>query len=113
MRFAGVEIYFEDLDRAREFYQSILGLKIAGEQRGHYAKLDCGEAFVCLERKGLETYPSRDKAVLFFEVPDLEAAVASIGPERFVHQEAGWAVLHDPEGHNVLLLAPKPDSSGT
>src|ERR1035441_2093048 len=24
--------------------------------------------------------------------------------ERFVQAEPGWAVLHDPEGHNVLLL---------
>jgi len=105
-RFAGVELYFEDLDRAREFYQAILGLQIADEERGRYTKLDCGPAFVCLERKGLETYPSRDKAVLFFEIADLEAAVASIGPERFVHRAAGWAVLHDPEGHNILLIEP-------
>ena len=103
-RFTGVELYFEDLDRAREFYQAILGLQIADEERGRYTKLDCGPAFVCLERKGLETYPSRDKAVLFFEIADLEAAVASTGPQRFIHRAAGWAVLHDPEGHNILLI---------
>lgn len=104
LRFAGVELYFEDLDRARELYTRVLGLDIADEDRGCYTKLEGGDAFVCLERKGSETYPSRDKAVLFFERPDLEAAAASIGPERFVRREAGWAVLHDPEGHNILLI---------
>ena len=59
---------------------------------------------ICLERKGSESYLSRDKAVLFFEVNDINAAVAAIGRERFVWVEPTWAVLHDPEGHNVLLL---------
>ncbi len=104
MRFAGVELYFEDLDRARDFYRTVLGLEIGDEERGRYIRFDTGAGFLCLERKGAESYPSRDKAVLFFEVSDLEAAIASIGPERFVHREPGWAVLHDPEGHNILLV---------
>ncbi|MBZ5619734.1 MAG: hypothetical protein LAQ69_13570 [Acidobacteriia bacterium] len=45
-----------------------------------------------------------DKAVLFFEVPDLEAAVSAIGQDRLVQSETHWAVIHDPEGHNVVLL---------
>lgn len=57
-----------------------------------------------LERKGSESYPSRDKAVLFFEVADLGATINAIGRERFLHTAADWAVLHDPEGHNVLLI---------
>ncbi|HEV2175679.1 MAG TPA: VOC family protein [Terriglobia bacterium] len=109
-RFVGVELYFEDLSRARQFYRDVLGLDLSDEEAGHYAKFDGGSGFICLERKGSETYPSRDKAVVFFEVPELPAIVEAIGRERFVHYEpAGngrppWAVLHDPEGHNVLLL---------
>jgi hypothetical protein len=45
--------------------------------------------------------PSKDKAVLFFEVPDLKAAIAII---RLVQSESRWAVIHDPEGHNLLRL---------
>jgi predicted enzyme related to lactoylglutathione lyase len=107
-RFAGVELYFHDLDRARSFYREILGLDLADEEPGHYARFDSGAGFVCLERKGSEQYSSRDKAVLFFEVEDLAAARAAIGPDRFVHNADGWAVLHDPEGHNVLLVERKP-----
>lgn len=66
--------------------------------------------FVCLERRGSESYPSRDKAVLFFEVSNLDETITAIGSERIVggarDREAGrrWAVLHDPESHNVLLI---------
>jgi len=27
-----------------------------------------------------------------------------MGQEKLVYAEPTWAVLHDPEGHNVLLL---------
>jgi predicted enzyme related to lactoylglutathione lyase len=104
LRFSGVELYFDDLERAKEFYQELLGMEVADEERGHHAKFDGGAGFVCLERKGCEPYPSRDRAVLFFEVGDLQATIDAIGRERFVKVTAGWAVLHDPEGHSVLLL---------
>ena len=103
-RFVGVELYFSDLKRARGFYTEVLGLQVADEYDTRYAKFGGEAGFVCLERKGSESYPSQDKAVLFFEVPDLEAAVKAVGERHFVHRENTWAVLHDPEGHNVLLL---------
>lgn len=110
LHFAGVELYFEDLPRARAFYKDTLGLEIADETPGHYAKFASGDSFICVERKGSESYPSADKAVLFFEVMDLEAALRSLEPERIVQSSpsesgrGGWAVIHDPEGHNILLL---------
>jgi predicted enzyme related to lactoylglutathione lyase len=102
--FAGVELYFEDLETAKRFYTSVLGLEVAQEQDGHFAKFDSGPGFVCLEHKGAESYPSYDKAVLFFQVDDLAASIAAIGRELFIQVEPAWAVLHDPEGHNVVLL---------
>lgn len=103
-RFAGVELYFSDLKKARAFYTDTLGLQISDEDPQRYSKFRAGAGFVCLERKGSESYPSQDKAVLFFEVSDLQAAISTIGEQRFVERQAKWAVLHDPEGHNVLLL---------
>src|SRR5580692_7199793 len=103
-QFVGVELYFDNLERAKAFYLETLGLQIADEQVGHHVKFDGGEGFVCLERKGAESYPSKDKAVLFFEVPDLGSAITAIGQDRLVQSERTWAVLHDPEGHNILLL---------
>ena len=109
-RLVGVELYFDDLVAAKNFYEGTLGLDIFGEQPGHHAQFNVGQAFLCLEKKGVEDYPSRDKAVIFLEVPNVQAAVEAIGRERFVHVENGdertqpWAVRRDSEGHNVLLL---------
>ncbi|MFZ1141777.1 MAG: VOC family protein [Candidatus Sulfotelmatobacter sp.] len=103
-RFLGVELYFENLERAKKFYLETLNLNLSDEHAGHHARFDSGESFVCLERKGVESYPSKDKAVLFFEVPDINAAIAAIGRHRLVQSKPTWAVLHDPEGHNILLL---------
>ena len=100
----GVELYFDDLSKATEFYNDTLGLALSEEQVGHHTQFESGGRFICLERKGAESYPSKDKAVLFFAVPNIKSAVATIGLEKFVHVESTWAVLHDPEGHNVLLL---------
>ena len=104
MRFLGTELYFDDLARARSFYNEVLGLPVAEEQADHHVKFNFQDRFLCLERRGVEDYPSADKAVLFFEVPNLPASIERIGRQCFVRIEAGWAVLHDPEGHNILLL---------
>lgn len=112
-RLAGIELYFDDLEAAKCFYEDTLGLTLWSEQPGHHAQFDAGPAFLCLERKGVENYPSRDKAVIFLIVPSVPAAVAEVGPEKIVHFDTGtterrpWAVLHDPEGHNVILLEEK------
>lgn len=102
-RFVGVELYFKDLEGAKEFYEERLGLGASHEQVGHHVQFDSDGRFICLERKGAESYPSEDKAVLFFEVPSLKSAISAIGQEEIVHSEPTWAVLHDPEGHNVVL----------
>lgn len=113
-RFVGTELYFDNLEAAKRFYEDVLGLKLTDQASGHYAQFAAGEGFVCLERKGSESYPSQDKAVLFFEVADLQSATEAIGPDRIVAGEPAsdgrrpWAVLHDPEGHNVLLLESSP-----
>jgi predicted enzyme related to lactoylglutathione lyase len=103
-RLLGVELYFENLPQASTFYRNTLGLELSDEQAGHHARFDGGTGFICLERKGVESYPSKDKAVLFFEVPDLSSTIAAIGSERILRSEPTWAVLHDPEGHNIVLL---------
>lgn len=116
LRMIGTELYFEDAERAKEFYRNMLGLNLTREVPGHFAQFDAGNAFVCLERKGAENYPSRDRAVLFLEVGNLLATIKSLGSELIVRYEPAGsagrsAALHDPEGHNIVLLQaskPKP-----
>jgi predicted enzyme related to lactoylglutathione lyase len=109
-RIVGFELYFERLHAAKEFYRDILGLPLTEDVPGHHAKFDSLHAFLCLERKASESYPSADKAVVFIEVGDLDAIVEKL-TDRIVQSSARahgealtWAVLHDPEGHNVVLV---------
>ena len=109
LRLLGIELYFDDVHRAKRFYRDTIGLELSDEATGRFAQFGLGGGFVCVERKGVETYPSHDKAVVFLEVPDLQVMIDRIGREQLVHLEQGagnrpWAVVHDPEGHNVLLL---------
>jgi predicted enzyme related to lactoylglutathione lyase len=111
LRLAGVELYFDDVERAKQFYRDVVGLKLLDEQSEHYARFDGGPAFVCVERKNSESYASKDKAVLFFYVSDLQEAVEKIGRKRFAQiqeqppeGQPRWGVFHDTEGHNVLLI---------
>jgi hypothetical protein len=86
-RFVGVERCFENLERAKKFYIETMGLEVSDEQVGHHARFESGAGFVCLERKGAGLYSSKDKAVLFFEVPDLRLAIAAIGQDRLVQSK--------------------------
>ncbi len=74
-RLVGVELYFADLPRAQAFYQQVLGLELAEMQDGHHAKFTTPPGFICLECRGVEDYPSADKAVLFLEVTNLAQAI--------------------------------------
>jgi predicted enzyme related to lactoylglutathione lyase len=111
-RLAGVELYFDDLPRAKAFYADVLGLDVVEDAAGHHAKFEAGGTFLCLEKRGVETYPSADKAVVFIEVADIGQAVKEIGTAHVVRYDpsptSAWAVLHDPEGHNVLLVQARP-----
>lgn len=110
-RLIGVELYFDDLPRGKQFYGDLLRLELLDEEEGHHARFSAGESFVCLERKGVESYPSRDKAVVFLEVSNLQDAVRHIGEEKIVAiktagegRRQAWAALHDPEGYNIVLI---------
>ena len=61
-RFIGVELYFEELEKAKRFYRNVLGLRIAEEEPGHHAKFESGRGFICLEKTGVESYPSKDRS---------------------------------------------------
>jgi len=51
-RLIGVELYFDDLERAKKFYLEKLGLEMSDEETGHHVKFESGPSFLCLERKG-------------------------------------------------------------
>ncbi len=109
-RLLGFELYFDDLARAKHFYRDTLGLPQVEDEPYHHAKFEGDAGFLCLERKGAESYPSLDKAVVFVEVDDLAEVTAGLGGRvlesgsRAGEQRPSWAVVRDPEGHSVVLM---------
>ena len=107
-RLAGVELYFEHLEEARRFYRETLGLELQEHYPGHHAKFGLTGGFLCLEEKGVEPYPSADKAVVFVEVADLRGRLTQVGSAHVVGLDTtdapSWAAIRDPEGHTVLLV---------
>lgn len=106
-RLAGVELYFDNLDAAKQFYTHALGLRLDEDRPEHHIKLGVGDRFICLERKGVENYPSADKAVLFIEVRDITMAIERIGPASVLRSDLTgvkpWVAIRDPEGHTIVL----------
>jgi hypothetical protein len=114
IRLAGVELYFPAESEAVLLRRA----RFAAQRRdARPSRAVRHQRRLCLPgAKGAEIFPSRDKAVVFLEVPDVVAAVRKIGQAHLVHIEMGaqgdsgsaarasWAVLHDPEGDNILLL---------
>jgi predicted enzyme related to lactoylglutathione lyase len=104
----GVEFYYENLSKAKKFYSEVLGLNLTEAKDDHHAKFDTDGGFICLEKKGAENYPSKDKAVLFIEVSDIKTAIKKIGAKHVVKYDPKcnkpWAVIHDTEGYNIVLL---------
>ncbi len=49
LRFAGVELYFEDLQRAKNFYRDLLGLELEEDDPAHHAKFRLAGRLVCRE----------------------------------------------------------------
>ncbi|MGA2589775.1 MAG: hypothetical protein ABSH32_07670 [Bryobacteraceae bacterium] len=93
MRLRGFELYFEDLEPAKRFYRDTLGVELTSEQAGHHAQFGASP-FLSLECKGAESYPSRDKAVVFVEVPNLQAAVDRLANLSCSSNWARQAVPH-------------------
>ena len=109
-RIVGFELYFDRLKEAKEFYRDVIGLALAEDDPAHHAKFDSDGRFLCLEKKGVESYPSADKAVVFVEVDDLRTMADKLGGRILQRgdgapgQAPAWAVLRDPEGHSVVLM---------
>jgi hypothetical protein len=104
-------LYFDHLDEDKRFCGETLGFDIRDEVPGHFTRLVTEPAFICLERKGMQPHPSRDKAWIFLEVPNLVEAVNAVGRQQIVEMKPQGeparqpgAVLHDPGGYNIVLV---------
>jgi extradiol dioxygenase family protein len=100
-----------DLDRAREFYQGLLGLKSTGSYAGTWEEYDVGgETFaVWIASDITPSYFRKEKvtASIAFEVTDIEAMTQKL-------KQAGIAFLQEPVnngGHCKTAYLKDPDGN--
>ena len=107
-----------DMDRARAFYEGVLGLKVTMNQdmgeSGHWIEYDIGAGTLGLGRyEGWR--PTSDGCTVGLEVDDFDAAIAKVkaagitfkmGP--FETPICHMAIVLDPEGNALCIHKRKP-----
>ena len=95
-RIGQIAVNAHDVDRAADFYQNALGLKLLFKAPPGLAFLDCGGVRLMLSRPEKPEF-DHPSSVLYFAVPDIQAAHARM-------KESGVKFEDDPH-----LIAKMPD----
>jgi lactoylglutathione lyase len=117
MRLTHVRLLTTDHPGTLAFYRDLLGLRVTLEVDGVYAELAAGDAILALYRRDLMQQVVAEgadgsRAVLTFEVDDVDATYASLRSKgvEFVnepHDQEAWYLrvvhLKDPDG-NVIEI---------
>jgi methylmalonyl-CoA/ethylmalonyl-CoA epimerase len=84
-RLGQIQIGTKDVERAAEFYEKVLGLKLLFKAPPGLAFFDCGGVRLMLDRPEKPEF-DHPSSVLYFAVPDIQAAHAGM-KEKGVHFE--------------------------
>jgi glyoxylase I family protein len=112
--FEGIDTVFYqvcDMDRAIEFYEGLLGLKLLRREGRDWAELEAGDAVLSLSGE-LATKPHQGGATVVLRAPDLgavEARLAEGGVRRGPIEDMGGARMlqfFDPDGNEIVALEP-------
>jgi methylmalonyl-CoA/ethylmalonyl-CoA epimerase len=84
-RLGQIAVNAKDVERAADFYQNILGLKLLFKAPPGLAFFDCGGVRLMLDRAEKPEF-DHPSSVLYFAVPDIQSAHGKL-KERGVHFE--------------------------
>jgi methylmalonyl-CoA/ethylmalonyl-CoA epimerase len=117
---AQVALSVKDLDRAIAFYRDVLGLPLLFTAPPGLAFFQSGPTRMMLSTEDGDS--SGSHPILFYRVPDIQAAVAAVEERGAAIREpakmiaklgttAVWlAFTTDPDGHPVGLMSEVPDA---
>jgi catechol 2,3-dioxygenase-like lactoylglutathione lyase family enzyme len=114
--FEGIDTVFYqvcNMDRAIEFYEGVLGLRLLRREGRDWAELEAGNTVLALSGE-LATKPHQGGATVVLRASDIvavEARLAEHGVQRGRIEDMGAARMlsfYDPDGNEVLALQP-PD----
>ena len=116
LAFVGIPV--TDMQRSRNFYEGMLGLKAAEEMMGgKWIEYDLGNNTLAIANVGPQWTPSDQGTGAALEVDDFEAAVKSLkdqqipfAVEAFESPCCRMAIIQDPDGNNIVIHKLKAES---
>ena len=114
--FVGIPV--TDMKRAREFYEDVLGLKIANEMmNGKWIEYAVGDETLAIANVGEQWKPSDQGTGAALEVEDFDDAIKRLkdrhvpfAGEPFETPCCYMAVVQDPDGNKLIIHKLKPEN---
>ncbi len=107
--FVGIPV--TDMKRAREFYEDVLGLKIADQMMGgQWIEYVVGDDTLAIANVGEQWTPSDEGTAAAFEVENFDEAIKHLkdrqvpfAAERFETPCCHMAVVQDPDDNKLII----------
>jgi predicted enzyme related to lactoylglutathione lyase len=114
--FVGIPV--RDLKRAREFYETVLGLKVSGEMMGgKWIEYAVGKDTLAIANVGDHWTPSDQGTGAALEVENFDEAIQRLkdrhvpfAAEPFETPCCHMAVIQDPDGNKLMIHKLKPEN---
>src|SRR5207247_4457492 len=106
------------MERARSFYEDVLGLKVSEEMMGgKWVEYAVGEDTLAIANVGETWRPSDQGTGAALEMEDFDAAIAELkkanvrfAAEPFETPCCHMAVVQDPDGNKLMIHKLKPEN---
>ena len=112
--FVGVPV--TDMQRAREFYEDVLGLQPDPEMTGeHWTEYSIGEGTLAIACVGEQWRPSNQGTSAALEVENLEDAITRLEERKISYDKVDspvcrMAIIEDPDGNKLTIHKRKPEN---
>jgi predicted enzyme related to lactoylglutathione lyase len=114
--FVGIPV--TDLERAREFYEGVLGLKVSDEMMGgKWIEYSLGDDTLAVANVGEQWMPSDQGTGAALEVENFEEAIKQLKDRRipfaaepFETPCCHMAIVQDPDGNKLIVHKLKPEN---
>ena len=114
--FVGIPV--TDLERAREFYEGVLGLKVSDEMMGgKWIEYSLGNNTLAIANVSEQWMPSYQGTGAALEVENFEEAIKQLKDRRipfaaepFETPCCHMAVVQDPDGNKLIIHKLKPEN---
>lgn len=100
-RMGQIQIRTRDLDRAVEFYEKVLGLKLLFKAPPGLAFFDCGGVRLMLDRPEKPEF-DHASSILYFVVPDIQAAHAGMKEKGVKFEDEPHMIARMPD-HDLWM----------